>query len=260
MSLNIIQTTQIHFSDSWCFEWQDDYPLQGEAVLTLEPSDWLTSASAHLFSSFLGLSFPLVLQSCFRETLLPRSTRTHVLRRLLLMLTHTNEHVYTSTGVWNTQLEYFSVSSCWFLKYFSKCLNSLFKVFFKWSLWYLTLAVRIKLCEWTALTEMHLGRCSFISTAWTELFRSELNLCLMNCKPAQICFLTSLALGVAGRCLSAGGRYACVGGACVVPSSLGAAWYLMARSGKLPSGNDCQRTSHSSEPGVTSHLCSTEPV
>lgn len=73
-------------------------------------------------------------------------------------------------------------------------------------------------------------------------------------KPESHRHLTSLELGVAGRCLSAGGRYACVGGACVDPSWLGAAWYLIGRLGKLPSGSACQRTSHSSEPAATSHF------
>lgn len=64
--------------------------------------------------------------------------------------------------------------------------------------------------------------------------------------------LTSLLLLLllAGMFLSAGGRYACLGGACVLPSSVGVAWYLTGLSGKLPGGRDCQQTSHSSLPAA----------
>lgn len=69
--------------------------LQGGLTAEVEPSDWPTST--HLSGSFLGFSFLLVLQSRFGETLVPRGSGTHVLRRLLLVLTETHNTAENTT-------------------------------------------------------------------------------------------------------------------------------------------------------------------
>lgn len=78
-----------------CHYDQDMLPAKGGPTAEGEPSDWLTST--HLSGSFLGFSFLLVLQGRFGETLFPRGSGTHVLRRLLLVLTETHNTTDNTT-------------------------------------------------------------------------------------------------------------------------------------------------------------------